>query len=299
MRTCRPSFPPDTGSVTLRTPIVIAAVIALGSLAACGGEGRPKATRGRVEVVATVNGVPITQRDLELRAKTGVTGEVAGHSVSANVLQTVVREELIYQKALQLGLDREEEYRLQIDDLEAQLRAFRRKEMAARFRRHMQQRAGVTEAEARAHFDENAETIRTRFHVLQLFSKGKQAEMARDVQELASGTTFEEVAARRFPGVESSGKGPWDLGELRWYQLPPAWRGVVDRMEPGQVSDVIKGENDRYWVIKLVSRTIDPGITFETERERIVDVLRQQKAADLYASTLGEMKGRALVVYSR
>ena len=92
------------------------------------------------------------------------------------------------------------------------------------------------------------------------------------------------------------GNAPWDLGELAWYQLPPAWRGIVDRLEPGQVSDVIKGEGERYWVVKLVGKRVDPAVSFETERERIETVLRQRKADALFGRLLAEMKAKARIV---
>ncbi|HSM91957.1 MAG TPA: peptidylprolyl isomerase [Anaeromyxobacteraceae bacterium] len=287
----------------MRNPAVLwVAVVSVASLAACrGGQAAsPRPAPEGPRVLATVNGVPITEGDVGQRVRVGVSGQVAGHAASSpNVLQTIVREELIFQRSLQLGLDQDEAYRRKLDDLEAQLRTFRRQEMAARFRRHVQERAAVTDAEAREYYEKNATTIGTRFHVLQIFYKGKLAEITRDRQEIAGGAPFEEVASRRFTGLPASGKAPWDLGELRWSQLPPAWRGVVDRMEPGQVSEILKGEGDRLWVIKLVGRTLDPAVSFEGERERIAELLRQQKAADLYASALAEMTGKALVVYAK
>ena len=107
------------------------------------------------------------------------------------------------------------------------------------------------------------------------------------------------VAAKRFPDLPASVKAPWDLGEMAWNQLPPAWRGVVDRLQPGQVSDVIQGEAGRSWIVKLVSRRVDPTITFETEKDRIVDALRQQKATELYEATLAEARAKARIVYAK
>jgi hypothetical protein len=52
-------------------------------------------------------------------------------------------------------------------------------------------------------------------------------------------------------------------------------------------------------VLKLAGKRIDPGITFETEKDRIVETLRQRKAQELYDGMLAEMKGKARVVYTR
>ena len=86
---------------------------------------------------------------------------------------------------------------------------------------------------------------------------------------------------------------------MSWNQMPQSWQGVVDLLEPGQVTDIIKGENDRYWVIKLANKRVDPQITFTTEKERLVEILRQQKADALYNSMLAEMKEKAKIVYQK
>lgn len=278
------------------------AFIAMASLVSCGERRGPSpkpAASAQVKVLATVNGVPITEHDVNQRSRMAVTGGGPAHEMNENVLQTVVRDELISQKALQLGLDQEQAYRQRVDDLEAQLRAFKRQELTALYRRYVQEHAAVGDAEAQAYFEKNASFIQTRFHVLQIFYKGKYTEILEDHEDLKGGMPFEEVAARRFPALPASIKAPWDLGELRWHQLPPSWRGIVDRLEPGQISDVIKGENDRFWVVKLVSKTTDPGITLSTEKERIVEALRQQKATELYDSMLAEMKAKASIAYSK
>jgi parvulin-like peptidyl-prolyl isomerase len=286
----------------LKTPKLLSVgFVSMAFLASC-GERRgpaPKPAAARVKVLATVNGVPITEHDVNQRSRMAVTGGGPAHDLSGNVLETVVRDELISQKAVQLGLDQDLGYRQRVDDLEAQLRAFKRQELSALYRSYVQEHAAVTDAEAQAFFERNAGFLQTKLHVLQIFYKGQSTDVLKDREDVRSGMPFEEVAARRFTSLPANMKPPWDLGELRWNQLPPSWRGIVDRLEPGQVSDVIKGENDRYWVIKLAGKTTDPAITFATEKERIVEVLRQQKAAELHDAMLADMKGRSSITYSK
>ena len=285
----------------MKTPISLTLSAALAALAltSCGEPRSPdrRAAGGEgVKVLATVNGEPITERDLDHRMKKGGMGSVP-HGPTQEVLQTIVRDELVYQQALRLGLDRDPSYRARLDDLEAQVRVFQRQEMAVRLRGYALQQAAVTPAEAQAYFDANAAALRTRLHVYQLLHKGNGAELLAERERIGSGTPFEEVAAKRFEGMPLEGRAPWDLGELTWYQLPPAWRGVVDRLEPGQVSDVIRGEGERYWIVKLVGKRVDPAITFATEQERITEMLRQRKAEDVHARLLAEAKKEGKVVY--
>jgi PPIC-type PPIASE domain len=280
--------------------VLLVAVASTLSLGSCGDkrDANRDAAGPHVKVLATVDGVPITELDVEQRSK-GALGGGPGHDVPPSVLQTIVRDELVYQKAAQLGLDQEPGYRLKIDQLRAQVRAVERQELSALFRRWVHDQAAVSDAEARDWFEKNAALIRTRFHVLQILYKGKFTDIAKDHEDVKGGTPFEVVAARRFPALPEGMKPPWDLGELTWVQLPQAWRGIVDRLEPGQVSDVIQGPNDRFWVVKLAGKTVDPGISFETEKDRIVEQLRERKAGELYERTLAEMKQKAKVVYSK
>jgi parvulin-like peptidyl-prolyl isomerase len=157
----------------------------------------------------------------------------------------------------------------------------------------------VTDAEVREYFEKNAKQIQTKFHVLQIFYKGKYPEIVKDHEDLKKGMPFEKVAARRFAGLPNNIKAPWDLGEMSWNQMPTSWQGIVDRLEPGQMSDIIKGENDRFWVIKLVGKRVDPKITFATEKEKLAEILRQQKADALYKTMLDEMKEKAKIVYTK
>jgi len=270
-------------------------------LASCGEKreaNQKAAVDDQVKVLATVNGVPITEYDMKTRVKRAVTGGGV-HEAPPNVLQTLVRDELIYQKSIQLGLDKKPEYRQKLNDIESQLRAFQRQEMATLYRRYAQEKAEVTDAEAREYFEKNVKQMQTKFHVLQIFYKGKYPEIVKDHEDLKKGMSFENVAARRFPGLPKNIIAPWDLGEMSWNQMPQPWKGIVDRLAPGQVSDIIKGVNDRFWVIKLVNTTVDPKITFATEKETIVEMLKLQKADALYNSMLAEMQEKAKIVYPK
>jgi hypothetical protein len=282
--------------------VLFIAVVWMASLASCGEKpeaNQKTAVDDQVKVLATVNGAPISEFDMKQRLKRVVMGGDGNHEISQNVLQTLVRDELIYQKSIQLGLDKKQEYRQKLMDVESQLRAFQRQEMSTLYRRYVQEKAEVTDSEAQAYFEKNAKNIQTKFHVLQIFYKGKYPEIVKDHQDLKSGMPFEKVASRRFANLPKNIKAPWDLGEMSWNQMPQSWQGIVDRLEPGQVTDIIKGENDRFWVIKLANKRVDPQITFTTEKERLVEILRQQKADALYNSMLAEMKEKAKIVYPK
>jgi PPIC-type PPIASE domain len=292
----------------LKTRTALLLTIALAVLLSACGEKREANRKTdadpQAKVVATVNGVPITEYDVKQIAKRAVGGH-GGESpkpteAAKNVLQTLVRDELIYQKSHELGLDKDQEYRRKRHEAEAQLRAVQRQEMSALYLQHLRKKAEVTDSEVQAYFEKNAKTLQTTFHVWQLFYRGSDSLIVKDLQDLKNGMPFEKVASRQFPpNLPANMKAPWDLGEMHWSQIPEAWQGVLERLAPGQVSEVIKGPKDRFWVIKLVKKTVDSQITLATEKEKIVEILKMQKADALYNSMLAEMKEKAKIVYPK
>lgn len=250
------------------------------------------------KVLATVNGVPITEYDLRQVLRRSAHGE-EGVGSSDVPLQTLVREEIVAQDARRLGLDRDPEYAKKVAEIEAELRAFERERLAVLYRRHVSNQASVEDSEVEAYFRENAERIRARVRVWQIFSKGGSGPLQKDEQDLKAGVPFEAVASRRFPKLPEGLKTPWDLGYLHWSQVPEAWREALDRLQPGQTSGIIDGENNRAWIIKLIDRSVDPAITFDTEKDRIVAVLKTQKEDGLYREMLQQARARADVVIPR
>jgi parvulin-like peptidyl-prolyl isomerase len=279
--------------------VLIIAVVLLASLFSCGEKREAKQKTDvdpQVKVLATVNGAPITEYDMNQILKKIPTGGGVHQDAAPNMLQTLVRDELIYQKSIELGLDKNQEYRKKLKEVEAQLRAFQRQEMSTFFLRYVHDKAEVTDSDVQGYFEKNAKRIQTKYHVWQIFYKGKYPEIVKDFEDLKSGMPFEKVAARRFSNLPPNIKAPWDIGDLYWNQMPQPWQDVVDRLTPGQVSDIIKGPNDRFWVIKLVNKTVNPKITFATEKERIVEVLRKQKADKLYDDMLSQMRAKSGIV---
>lgn len=145
-------------------------------LYACGEkrEATPKTgVDSPVKVLATVNGVPITEYDMKQMLKRAPTDRGVHQEASKNMLQTLVRDELIYQKSLELGLDKNQEYRKKLQELEAQLRALQRQEMSTLFLRYVHDKVEVTDSEARGYFEKNAKRMQTKYRVWQIFYKGK------------------------------------------------------------------------------------------------------------------------------
>jgi peptidyl-prolyl cis-trans isomerase C len=267
------------------------------SLACSRGARDASAPAGKV--VARVNGVAITQDEVRLE-----TGGVGGHPGAAPVdektaLEKVVDEELEAQHAAKQGLAPSPEANAQLARLEAQLATLRRRALASAYERAQASTTGdVSDAEARKYFEDNAQRIRTEVHVEQLLLRD-QGQIEQAHRELEAGTPFEAVAQRAFPGLPADVAKPWDLGWLRWFQIPQPWREVLPKLANGQSSGVIAGPRSRYWIVHVVERRENPQITFESAKPEIVETLRAERAQALHAQKQQELRSGAKISYEQ
>lgn len=250
-------------------------------------------------VLATVNGVPITEEDVRLKLARDSHEKEITPNRTRNVLEALVRQELVRQRALELGLDEDPRYREKLRPVQAQLSAFEREQLGeAFFLKEIVNKAEVGEADARRHFDKNADRYRTEFHVLQILYKGDRARAEKDLADLRAGMTFEEVSRRRFPNLPEAAGKPWDLGYLKWPQIPGPWRETILAMKPGELSDLISGPRERFWIIKLVDKRENAAIEFETHRAAIVESLKADAVEARRAMIEDELQRKAKVVYT-
>lgn len=243
------------------------------------------AARGRDDVVAIVNGVPITDADVKLKLKVDMHGAEDKPLHRKNAVEALIQAELLRQKAASLGLEQDPAYQRKLRGMEAQMASFQRSELAeVFFRREIAAKAEVSDAEARAYFAANEKRIKTETHVLQILRVGDDAALERDLAEVKKGTPFEEVAKKQFPKVPE-GQKPWDLGLLTWSQIPEPWQKVIDALAPGQTSEILRGPKGRAWIIHVVKRRVDDAMTFERAKGPIVEAMRAARIEELRAKS--------------
>ncbi|MGB2986410.1 MAG: hypothetical protein WBE26_11050 [Phycisphaerae bacterium] len=234
----------NTTSVLLLLPIAAA----FGPALACGQNQSTSTTNQAAgtpaqppnsarDVLAMVNGTPISEADVRFALSSGAHNKEVPPGYRKNVLEVIIRRELIHQRAVGLGLDANASYQEKLHRMEAQINAFKREELSDLFWREIAGRAVISEAEAEKYFVENAARIRSELHVWQILRR-KESLIGQVMIALEQGTSFEEIAGRQFPKLPKTAGAPWDLGYLKWKQVPKAWRNVVYDLKKGEVSGV-------------------------------------------------------------
>jgi peptidyl-prolyl cis-trans isomerase C len=253
-------------------------------------------------VLVQVNGVAITEADVEFRLarmRQSAHGKAVAPELRQNILKQLVDQELVYQKARAAGLDQNADYQRRLGQLRAQVVDYQRREMwTAFYRTKILGQAGASEAEVRKYYDANKDRIEAELHVGQILVRGKRADAEATLAKIRSGTTFEDVARERFKTVAGSlARPPWDLGYLRWNQLPSAWDPTVYRLKKGEVSGVIEGPRSRYWIVKLIDRRASATPTFDQMKGRIEQILKRDKTEVLTKQLEQELRAKAKIVY--
>lgn len=79
--------------------------------------------------------------------------------------------------------------------------------------------------------------------------------------------------------------------------MPKAWRSVVYDLKKGEVSGVIRGPNNRFWIIKLVDKREKPANTFERIKPTIMEVLKNAQIQKLRDKTDRDLRAKASIVH--
>lgn len=262
--------------------LALLSALALATLTASCDRGRPApanaapsassaAPRVEGEVVATVNGVSITRDELP-QSPHGATQPLDNEALSR-----VIDDEVLAQYAASTGVDRDPAYRAELARAEASFRAWRRAQLVTLVDRSQSNEQQITEAEARSWYESHQARARSEVRVAQVLVRDEASANA-IMRELRSGTPFDDIARRSAPPSNDPADHPWELGPLRWQQLPDPWRGPLDALQIGQTTDVIRGPNHRFWILKLIERHENPALTFEATRDTIMQVLREERA---------------------
>jgi hypothetical protein len=254
------------------------------------------------EVLATVNGAPITKQEvlfLITNNRRYEAEEAPAPAMIKKVLEGIILQEIVSQKAVEIGLEDTAVYQEQLQKMRIQLANFKRKQLSKVFYRHeVTMKADVTDTEALAYATENAARLQNEVLVWQILHKDrKQIEQVK--ADLDRGESFEFVAARRFPNLPESNPTPWELDYLNWEQVPDAWWDSLDDLALGETSGIIQESNRKFWIIKLVGKRNFADYNYETSKQRIKAILKKDKIKNLRESTISALRENAKIVYPK
>jgi peptidyl-prolyl cis-trans isomerase C len=263
----------------------------------------PGAPAAQADVLVTVNGVPVLVPDLHYVLAREDRGRARGADAAKAkaALEKLIDQELTRQQAVAMGLDTHPDYLRKLRFMEAPLNDFKRTTLTEAFyQKQVAEKSKVDDAEAREYFEKNSDLFKTEVHVLQILVRNDDTKIGELKQELDRGAPFARVAAKLFPAdLGPSDKPPWDLGWLRYNQVPLAWREALETMKEGEVSEILRGPKNRAWIISLVERRKNDTLGYDQVKAEVVEMLQNQKLANLGERTLRELRSQAKIEYLR
>lgn len=246
-----------------------------------------KKEQGSPKSLATVNGIPITGDDVVLRM--GGHEHLMNSPLKDRVLDDIITDELLYQKGVQLGLDKDAKYQGMVRMMELKIADFKRAEIARRVRdTQVAAKVNVTERDVKDYYDKNTEEIVTDLH-LGLLRFETVAEANDALAKIRAGTSFEKVAAEKFAHVPKGSKQAWDMGYMHWNQISPDMLGIVYSLKKGEISDVQDRSPNGSFFIKVIDRKKNPGVSFasmSTAIENRLHAIKNREAYDRYVQQL-------------
>ncbi len=255
------------------------------------------ATDGGDTVVATVNGVPVTEAEVAVKLQQmGAHGKATGPEMRSRAVEEILEQELMYQKGKELGLDKDAKFRNAVRLLELRTNEFKRSEMERQIRNtQVAAKIAVNQDDVRKYYDEHAEMIAQDLHLAAIrFANEEEARVARE--RIQNGTSFETVARERSPKHPGSQKSPWNMGYVHWNQIPMEWVDSVYALKRGETSAVLSSARSGIFIVKMLGTRSNPEADFSKMSASIMNRLRDVLVMQSYDRYVDALRKNAKIV---
>lgn len=245
------------------------AVLSLTSVSALAQEGD--------KPVATVNGKPIKQSTMEMAVRQATAqGNADTPQLRDAIKNQLIARELFVQEAAKQNLDKDPEVLAVAEEA-------KRTAMVQKYLRGQVKPAQVTEAQAKAHYDQMKGNMGAKDYKLRVIMLPND-QRAKEVHgQIVKGKDFAEMA-RQWSLAPSSSRG----GELEWVNLKtPVKEGqtqglpfqlaqAVEKLQKGKVSEPI-AVGERWWIVKLDDVRNANIAPFDKAKDNIIRGLQQRE----------------------
>jgi peptidyl-prolyl cis-trans isomerase C len=259
----------------------LAATVALGTLLATLPAAAQAPAPGAV--IATVNGKPITERDLQL-AEAEIGSELGSLPEPAKrrvLLEFLIENQLFAEAAEAKKLD-------QGDEFQSRTAYSRRRNLRERF---FEQgvRAAVSEADAKSFYDQQVGQIKPQEEIKARHILVETPEKAKEIAGLlAKGGDFAALAKEHSKDPASKDEGG-ELGFFTRGQMVPQFEEAAFTLKGGEVSAPVQTQFG-WHIIKVDERRERKPPAFDQVKERIVLSLTHKKAQEMLADLRTKVK---------
>ena len=233
-------------------------------------------------VLATVNGVEITERDVEI-ARAEIGEQIANMPAAEsrrNLLLYVIENQLLAEAAKKESVDE--------GDAAKEVMAYYRRRALHDLYYDRKIRDAVSVDKAKKTYDERIKSIESKPEVSARHILVKTEEDALDIIErLNRGSEFAELAKEKSTGPSGSQGG--DLGYFSKGQMVPEFDKVVFTLKKGEVSEPVKTQFG-WHVIKVEDTRVSKPPAFDTVKGQLMAGMVSQKAVEVITALRKDAK---------
>lgn len=285
-----------------------ALVISLG-LAGCGKEKPPVVGSGEPleaiveaglenKALLRVNERPVTQYDFNLWQLSTKQGQATPEQ-QRKLLDRIVEAELMYQRGIELGLDKDPVYVRAFALAAAKNKMLKLQQMEEMVVGHEAGSVKIEDEQAKAYYDANEADIRSVFDFGSLqFATEKEARDA--LKRIRKSKSFETVAdeiVATFPDYDGV-KEPreyWEMKGVSWQMIPPNVMRAVGKMKLNDVSEPIAANDQSFIILKLLAKQTVNERDFPSMRAAVISRLRDEAVVKHIETLRKELKAKAKI----
>ncbi|ABA88129.1 peptidylprolyl cis-trans isomerase PihF, PpiC-type [Syntrophotalea carbinolica DSM 2380] len=150
-------------------------------------------------------------------------------------------------------------------------------------------KARFTEEEVKAYFDAHPESYVTpALYDVRIIKAADKAELESLVAELGGGLTFEEAVRTHSTDAATREKGG-AVGRRPLKRFRPDWRGIVEKLEPGKVSEPT-AIGDSWYLLKLEGKTEPVSHVYEDKKAYVRNDLLYTRYREAWQGTYEKLK---------
>lgn len=241
------------------------------------------------KVLAIVNGVDVTQRDLdELAQAIGPQAamQFQGEEGQRQLLSELINQELFYAEAVDTNVEENEDFKAEME--------IAKKNLLKQYNlRRSLQNVTVSDEEAQAHYDGNKEQFVSPPQVQASHILVDTEEKANEViAKLNDGAKFADMAME-YSSCPSKDRGG-DLGLFGQGQMVPEFEAAAFGAELNQISEPVQTQFG-YHVITVTDKVESGNTPFEQVKPQILQQLVVQKQNQVYLEKVADLRQKYTV----
>lgn len=247
--------------------LVLMLGLALGTTGCNEQAGTDKKTEKQGEVLATVNGEPITQTELnDYRSARPASGRMQNNEA---LLDELITQKIVYQDAVRQNLDKDPE-------VQQELELVRNRVLMSAAVRKAMENAPITDEELHAEYDKLKERMVAPEYKASHILVKEEEQAKKLIEQLNKGADFAKLA--REHSTDPSSQNGGDLGWFNPQQMVPPFSQALVQLEKGSYTKQPVKTQFGWHIIKLEDQRQAEPPAFEEVKGRLENMLQQRQA---------------------